>query len=116
MLIRFGIFLGWLFNAAALLCAGLGAVIVINQKGPLSDGQTYAVTAFFVVAGAIWLLGRGIRYVFVGPKRISVAEFVERFADPTAPIRLPKTNTQSSPRTTSVPITPVGQDRALGVL
>lgn len=67
MRVRFGMFVGWLFNAAALLLGGLAAVITINQAGPLSQGQTYAITALIGVAGAVWLLGRGIRYVLVGP-------------------------------------------------
>jgi hypothetical protein len=68
--VRFGMFVGWVFNAAALLAGAMAGLITINQAGPLSQAQTYAVTALMAVAGAVWLLGRGIRYVLVGPPQV----------------------------------------------
>ncbi|MCP1738432.1 hypothetical protein ABIF65_010977 [Bradyrhizobium japonicum] len=90
MLARFGIFLGWLFNAAALVCAAPAVLMYFNLHGRMSDDRVYMAWFFVIIAGAVWLLGRGLRYVFVGPTYVSHAkEFVERFADPNAPLRLP---------------------------
>ena len=68
MLVRLGIFLGWLFNAVAVACASIAGFVVFNQQGALSSNQTFMVTALLVIAAGVWLLGRGIRFVFVGPK------------------------------------------------
>jgi hypothetical protein len=91
MLVRFGIFLGWLFNAAALICAAPAVLMYINQRGPMSDGDTCGSLAFLGIAGAVWLFGRGVRYVFVGPTYAPgpAKDFAERFADPNVPVRLP---------------------------
>ena len=99
MLVRFGIFLGWLFNAAALICAAPAVMLYLN-KPQMSEGDNFVVWLSLGVAGAVWLFGRGVRYVFVGPKHVSVAQqFVDRFADPNVPVRLPP----SSPRRSDLP-------------
>lgn len=61
MLGRLGVFLGWLFTAAALLCAALAVLCWTNGGEP--------VFGWVVMAGGgtIWLFGRGVRYVLVGP-------------------------------------------------
>jgi hypothetical protein len=68
MLVRLGIFLGWLFNAVAAVCAFMAGFVVFNQQGALSNNQTFVTTGLLVIAAGVWLLGRGIRFVFVGPK------------------------------------------------
>ena len=90
MLVRFGIFLGWIFNAAALACAAPSVIIFVNRSsGPLSNDDMGMMGVSLAIAGLVWLLGRGVRYVFVAPKGESPAQdFVERFYDPSAPVRL----------------------------
>lgn len=85
MLVRLGIFLGWLFNAVAAVCAFMAGFVVFNQQGALSNNQTFMVTGLLVIAAGVWLLGRGIRFVFVGPKLGSVQEPAE--SSPLAPSR-----------------------------
>jgi hypothetical protein len=82
MLVRLGIFLGWLFNAVAAVCASIAGFVVYNQQGALSNNQTFMVTALLVIAAGVWLLGRGIRFVFVGPKQGSVQEPADRCPPP----------------------------------
>ncbi|MCP3395754.1 hypothetical protein [Bradyrhizobium sp. CCGB20] len=61
MLGRLGVFLGWLFTAVALVCAAPAVMIWIN------GGEPVLGWALLLAAGAVWLFGRGIRYVLVGP-------------------------------------------------
>jgi hypothetical protein len=79
MSVRLGIFLGWIFNAVAAVCALIAGFAVFNQQGALSNNQTFMVTALLVIAAGVWLLGRGIRFVFVGPKLGALQEPAERF-------------------------------------
>lgn len=58
---RLGVFLGWLFTAAALLCGAIAVLVFVNKGVPMFGW------AALVSAGAIWLFGRGVRYVLVGP-------------------------------------------------
>ncbi|WP_038975643.1 hypothetical protein [Bradyrhizobium japonicum] len=85
MLGRLGVFLGWLFTAAALLCAALAVLCWTSGGEPVFGWIVLAV------GGAIWLFGRGVRYVLVGPTvpRGSATALADRFADTSAPVRLP---------------------------
>jgi len=65
--VRFGMFVGWLFNAAALLILAVAGAISVNRTGPLSQSNLSLLIAILPVAGTVWLLGRGLRYVLVGP-------------------------------------------------
>jgi hypothetical protein len=66
MLERFGIFVVWMFNVAALICAAPAVIMYGIAHGHLSDGQTYLGTGFLAIAAGLWFLGRALRYVFVG--------------------------------------------------
>lgn len=63
MLGRLGVFLGWLFTAGALLCA-VPAVLIWTKGG---ENDAVFGWVFLAVGGAVWLFGRGLRYVLVGP-------------------------------------------------
>jgi hypothetical protein len=111
MLVRFGIFLGWIFNAAALACAAPSVIIFVSRSPqPLRNDDIVMMGASLAIAGAVWLLGRGVRYVFVGPKDVSpTQDFVERFYDPNAPVRLGPYGSSEPPVTprSSVPVSTV---------
>ncbi|XIA65692.1 hypothetical protein ACFIOY_05415 [Bradyrhizobium sp. TZ2] len=96
MLGRLGVFLGWLFNAVALICAAPAVLIFVNGRG-----DPTLAWALLAVAAAVWLFGRGVRYVFVGPRETPgpAKEFVERFAAPNVSVR-------QAFRTSEVPTVP----------
>jgi hypothetical protein len=91
MAARLGIFLGWIFTSVALVFVALGAWIVYKHPAaPATDNELIA-GVLFVAGGIVWLFGRGVRFVLAGPKRNPnyISDFVEKFADPSVPIRKP---------------------------
>jgi hypothetical protein len=105
MRVRFGIFLGWLFNAVALVCAAPGAIFFIKQGGQVTDEQSIWITMSLGGACAVWLLGRGIRYVLVGPPH--AASLSDLSAQNGYSLK-----TDGSHGTTSVPLVPTNQTPA----
>src|SRR5438105_2697315 len=91
MAARLGIFLGWIFTSVALVLGAFGAWLLSKHSAaPMTEGEFVAFSTLFATGGIVWLLGRGIRFVLAGPRQSThVSEFVERFADPNAPIRKP---------------------------
>ncbi|MEY9419141.1 hypothetical protein ABIF69_005583 [Bradyrhizobium japonicum] len=82
---RLGVFLGWLFTAAALLCAGLAVLVFVNKGDHIFGWVALAA------GGAVWLFGRGVRYVLVGPRVPPgpAKGLAQRFTDRGVPISLP---------------------------
>lgn len=82
---RLGVFLGWLFTAAALLCAALAVLVFVNKGEPVFGWVALAA------GGAVWLFGRGVRYVLVGPRVPPgpAKGLAQRFTDRGVPISLP---------------------------
>jgi hypothetical protein len=72
MLVRLGMALGWLFNVVGVGCVVMAGVVAFSQPGAISNDQVLTGTALLLIAAGVWLLGRGIRFVLVGPKPIPV--------------------------------------------
>lgn len=82
---RLGVFLGWLFTAVAVLCAALALLVLVNKGEPVFGWVALAV------GGAVWLFGRGVRYVLAGPTvpKGPPEGPTERFPVPRVPVRVP---------------------------
>lgn len=83
---RLGVFLGWLFTAAALLCGAIAVLVFVNKGVPIFGWAALAS------GGAVWLFGRGVRYVLVGPTgnpEPAGALPAERLSVPRVPVRPP---------------------------
>jgi hypothetical protein len=93
MAARLGIFLSWIFTSIALVLAALGAWWLLSRHSvaSMTDDEFLLVSGIFVTGGIVWLLRRGVRFVLAGPKPNAqyISGFVERFADPSVPIRKP---------------------------
>jgi hypothetical protein len=67
MAMRLGHVLGWTANLIALAFFGIFSVAALADTGPQSPAERFWMIVFFaVIAGIIWLIGRGLRYVLAG--------------------------------------------------